>query len=92
MTELPQEIFYKVLYHFFQWRCTSFTFSVIRFADNKHKTVTMKNISLHKNKECQLLAPPEGTKLLSGISFSEGTGNNIYDWKSIIVTAFESYF
>jgi len=52
----------------------------------------MKNISLYKNKECQLLAPPEGTKLLSGISFSEGTGNNICDWKSIIVTAIESYF
>jgi len=39
----------------------------------------MKNISLYNNEECQLLAPPEGTKLLSGTSFSEGTGNNIYD-------------
>jgi hypothetical protein len=50
-------------------------------------TVTMKNISLYNNKKCQLLDPPEGTKLLSGTSFSEGTDNNIYDWKSIIVTA-----
>jgi hypothetical protein len=57
-----------------------------------HKAVTMKNISLYNNKECQLLAPPEGTKLLSGTSFSEGRGKNIYDWKSITVTAIQSYF
>ena len=52
----------------------------------------MKNISLYNNKECQLLAPPESTKLLPGTSFSEGTDNNIYDWKSTIVTAINHIF